>query len=114
LAIRTFENIAAQDFTRDALKIRVSCEETVAVHERLTEQGRAVIDGAHTAAASFGSAYVGTEHVLLALTRTPCAARRILESLGVDEGDVQAAIARHHHATRASEPPSPAALRTSG
>jgi ATP-dependent Clp protease ATP-binding subunit ClpA len=189
LAIRTFENIGA-DFTRDRLEIRVSCEDTVGVYERMTEQGRAVIDGAHVAAQRLGHDYVGTEHVLLALTRTPCAARRILESLGlseqrvhakvveligvgtpsatpaavptaltapaqrvldrshteardlghahtdaehillalahdpsgaallselgVDEGDVQAAIARHHQARPAPEPPPPAALRTTG
>ena len=59
---------------------------------RLTEQGRAVIDGAHTAAAGLGHAYVGTEHMLLALTRTPCAARRILESLGLSEQRVHAKV----------------------
>ena len=56
LAIRTFENIAAPDFTRDALEIRVSSKDTMRVDAPLTEQGRAVIDGAHTAAAGLGHA----------------------------------------------------------
>ena len=58
----------------------------------MTEQGRAVIDGAHIAAAGLGHAYVGTEHMLLALTRTPCAARPILESLGLSEQRVHAKV----------------------
>jgi len=58
----------------------------------MTEQGRAVVDGARAAAEGLGHAYVGTEHMLLALTRTPCAARRILETLGVTEERVHAKV----------------------
>ncbi len=83
------------------------------MYERMTEQGRAVIDGAHVAAPRPGHDYVGTEHVLLALTHDPSGAA-LLSELGVDEEDVQAAIARRDQARPAPERPPPAALRTSG
>ena len=80
---------------------------------RLTEQGRAVIDGAHTAAAGLGHAYVGTEHMLLALAHDPSGAA-LLSELGVDQREVEAAIARHHRTTPSPEPSPPAAVTTGG
>lgn len=58
----------------------------------MTDQGRAVLAGAQAAAQGYNHGYVGTEHILLALLRTPCAAATILRSFGITEAQVDAKV----------------------
>ncbi len=63
------------------------------MQQRLTDRARAVIDSAREAARSSQYSYVGTEHILLGLLRTPGAAAEVLESTGMTAPWVEAKIA---------------------
>jgi ATP-dependent Clp protease ATP-binding subunit ClpA len=63
------------------------------MHQRLTDRARAVIESAQEAARSCRYNYVGTEHILLGLLRTPSAAAEVLESTGMTAPWVEANIA---------------------
>ncbi len=60
---------------------------------RLSTEGRAIVDLSNSIAQEFDLEYVGTEHILLAIVRTPTSvAARALASLGVDEQRTQQTI----------------------
>lgn len=69
------------------------------MHQRLTDRARAVIESAQEAARSCQYNYVGTEHILLGLLRTPGAAAEVLESTGMAAAWVEAKIAENAAAT---------------
>jgi ATP-dependent Clp protease ATP-binding subunit ClpC len=61
--------------------------------DRLTPAGRRVLDAARNEAWALGQSKVGTEHLLLALTRDPeSGACRVLEQLGAIPSRVQADV----------------------
>jgi ATP-dependent Clp protease ATP-binding subunit ClpC len=62
------------------------------VYERLTDQSRAVIANAQEAARAYNHGYVGTEHILLALLKTPCVAAQVLGSFGITADRVDAKL----------------------
>ena len=62
------------------------------VYERLTNQSRAVIANAQAAAQAYNHNYVGTEHLLLGLLRTPGVAAKVLQSFGITEKQVDAKV----------------------
>jgi ATP-dependent Clp protease ATP-binding subunit ClpA len=61
--------------------------------DRLNSEGRRVLDAARNVAWALGQSKVGTEHLLLALTRDPeSGACRVLEQLGTTPSRVQADV----------------------
>jgi ATP-dependent Clp protease ATP-binding subunit ClpA len=79
----------------------------------LTAPTQRVMDRSRVEAEQLGHAHTDADHLLLALAHDPSGAA-LLSELGVDEHDVVEAIARHHHPAPASDPTSPAPLRTTG
>jgi ATP-dependent Clp protease ATP-binding subunit ClpC len=60
---------------------------------RLSTEGRAIVDLSNAIARDLDLEYVGTEHILLAIVRTPgCVAARALAAVGVDEARATATI----------------------
>ena len=62
--------------------------------ERFTEDAKQVLTAAQAEATSAQHSYIGTEHLLLALARTPGPAQDALSALGVEQPAVREAIAR--------------------
>jgi ATP-dependent Clp protease ATP-binding subunit ClpA len=84
------------------------------VYERLTDQSRAVIANAQEAARAYNHRYVGTEHILLALLKTPCAAAQVLRSFGIGADQVDARVMSMIGMGDASEATASAALDPRG
>ncbi len=61
--------------------------------ERFTHEARQIVIGAQQHAAEFKHPFIGTEHLLLAMTEGPGVAAAILRDNGFDAGRVAAAIA---------------------
>ena len=58
--------------------------------ERFSDEARRVVAGAHEEARSLRDVYIGSEHILLALTRTrESVAAMLLESVGVTDAVVR-------------------------
>lgn len=64
--------------------------------QRFTERAQQVLNAAHAEAARLGAAEVGTEHLLLGLTRVAdCAAVRVLNRLGLQLDHLRLEVERH-------------------
>ncbi|MGB9797778.1 MAG: Clp protease N-terminal domain-containing protein, partial [bacterium] len=63
--------------------------------QRFTERVRKIIRYAQDEAQRLGDSYVGTEHLLLAITRdADCVAARVLERMGINLSRLRAEIER--------------------
>ncbi len=63
--------------------------------DKFTARAQEALNNALLAASEMGHTYIGTEHILLGLTRSDCAAARILSSHHVGEREVRAAVTEY-------------------
>ncbi len=59
------------------------------MYERFTDKARQVMQLANQEAQRFKHEYIGTEHLLLAVGKEDCVARRILDRLGIDQAKIR-------------------------